>query len=112
MSLATRLTKLEKTTADAARREHLAKKKKLADADDKAALWADAFVRSAREKKDAVKRYDDAKEGLLEWLAGAPAKALPDGRTVSAATVHFDAATIERRAYDATTVTVAAAPAE
>jgi hypothetical protein len=77
----------------------------------KAAQCADVFVREGRVRKESQKAYELAKCGLLDWLGDADTKNLPDGRVVSQMHADFPEATINRKAYIATTVTVGPPPA-
>jgi len=82
---------------------------------DEAALaavaHADVFVLQGRVRKEAQKSYELAKCGLLEWLGDEVSKNLPDGRVVSQTHADFAEATINRKAYVATTVAVGPPPA-
>jgi hypothetical protein len=77
----------------------------------RAVEFADTFVTSARARKDAQAAYDTAKTGLLEWLGDELVRNLPDGRVVSRNDVTFAEATISRKAYVSTTLTVGPPPA-
>jgi hypothetical protein len=89
-----------------------ATKKKPAKAEDLAACaYADCYLRASHTVKVADKEKAEAKAALLGWLGDDLARVLPDGRTVQRTTSDFPAATIERKAYTSTTVTIAPPPA-
>ena len=69
---------------------------------------ADTFVRAARERNAAEKEYQKVKTALREWLGKAQSKVLPDGRTVSVATVDTEAYSV--KAGTKTTLTVSPQP--
>jgi hypothetical protein len=73
---------------------------------------ADVFVREGRQRKESQKNYEIAKGSLLDWLGDDISKNLPDGRVVSQAHTPFAEATINRKAYVATNLTVGPPPAE
>lgn len=76
-----------------------------------AALAADTYLRAAHALKVGEKEKSDAKCALITWLGDKPSRVLFDGRTVNRATVDFAPATIERKGYTATTLTIAPPPA-
>ncbi len=78
-------------------------------AQGKAMVLADTFVRTARERNAAEKEYQKAKSALRSWLGKAQSKVLPDGRTVSIATVDTEAYNV--KAGTKTTLTVSSPPA-
>lgn len=96
MSVATKKGFLKRTAPD--------------EATAKAMVDADLFLSSNRERKAAEAIYVAAKAALLDYLGPEPFRLLPDGRTVFKSCVEFPQATIERKAYTATTVTVGHSP--
>jgi hypothetical protein len=90
-----------------------AAKKKAArvDPDVEAAAAADIYIRACHQFKTAEAEKKKSKASLVAWLGDQLSRVLPDGRTISKSSAHFDAATINRAAYDSTTVTVAPPPA-
>jgi hypothetical protein len=80
-------------------------------ANQQAMADADVFVTEGRARKESQKNYEIAKGSLLDWLGDADSKNLPDGRVVSQMHAPFPEATINRKAYVATTVTVGPPPA-
>ena len=86
-------------------------KPKPSEADLAAAAMADTYLRAAHAVKTGEKEKADAKSGLLLWLGDQPARVLPDGRTVQRTTADFPAATIDRKAYTSTTLTIVPPPA-
>jgi hypothetical protein len=79
---------------------------------DQAAIdAANTYLTQGPIHKKAEKEYDAAKKALISWLDGKLCKTLSDGRTVSVACGHVDAAVINRAAYDTKTVSVSPPPA-
>ena len=67
---------------------------------------ADTFIESGKLKTEHEKAYKAAKKSLEEALGDSLMGRLPDGRIVTRKISHCEAATIERAAYDSSTITI------
>lgn len=71
-----------------------------------AAVAVTTYEVEKRQEKASAKNKTAAKELILNWLAGRDQAKLPDGRVVSRTDTAYDAATIQRGAYIAVSLTV------
>jgi hypothetical protein len=69
-------------------------------------MAADEFIAGGVRAKEWNKIRDEAKAKLLEALGDCTIGFLPDGRKIHRTTADFPAATIERKAYTSTTLTI------
>lgn len=74
--------------------------------DNAAALATTAYEHAKREVKRLEKEKSDAKSLILTWLGSRASGTLPDGRLISKSVTSYEACTVDRAAYDSTTITV------